>query len=119
MGLSENVQLAIVTALSVAIPAVLAQILIHIRQSNKLKETKEEVIQAKGKVEETRAEVVKATVKLEEIHIQTNSNFKEQKEELKEQKVEIKDLNKHIQTLVKEKAEAESKVEEQNPTKTP
>lgn len=89
--LSENVQIAIITSLAVAIPALLAQYLMHLRQSRKL----------------------------EEIHTQTNSNLEEQKKEVKEARVEVKeirtevkDLNKHIQVLTEEKGRAEARVEE-------
>lgn len=88
--MSDNVQIALISALAVAIPALLAQFLMHLRNSKKL----------------------------EEIHIQTNSNLDEQKKEVKEVRTEIKDLNKHMQVLAEGKGRAEAKAEGKSEVKS-
>lgn len=74
--MSDEVKIALITAIATAIPIVLTQVIGFLSQQKKLSE----------------------------IHIQTNSNFDAQKQE-------IKTLNERINLLIQERGEAQGRSE--------
>ena len=77
--MSETVQIALIAGLTTALPLIITQILTYLSQKKTLKE----------------------------IHVQTNSNFTEQKKEIKAYKDQV-------ENLIKEKGEAKGEENERS-----